>query len=100
MPVMDISLFPIGTKSTSLSPFIAESIRFLNKTKNVKYSLTPMGTIIESSSVDKLLKIAGEMHKNMLKKTNRVLTHIKIDDRKDKKITMESKIRSVAEKIK
>ena len=47
-----------------------------------------------------LLDIAGKMHKVVLSnKIKRVVTTIKIDDQKDKKLTAEGKIKSVQNKL-
>jgi len=55
-----------------------------------------MGTIVEADSLDFLLTLAKKMHQAVLgEKIKRVVTTIKIDDRKDKKISIEEKVRSV-----
>lgn len=83
-----------------MSKYIAEAIKLLEE-KGVKYQLTPMGTIIEVGSVEEGLKIVGEAHELMFKLgVKRVVTHIKIDDRRDKERKMEDKVKSVIEKVK
>ena len=96
MPIMGISIVPIETKTASVSRHIAKAENILKSEKGIKYTLTAMGTIIEADSMDKLSEIAAKMHKSVL--TNlikRVVTTIKIDDRTDKRLTMEGKIRAV-----
>ena len=101
MPIMEIAIVPIGTKTPSVSKYIASSIKVLNEEKGIKYNLTSMGTIIEADSVKKLLNIAGKMHRKVLSgKVKRVVTAIKIDERKDKKLTAKRKIQSVRNKLK
>jgi uncharacterized protein (TIGR00106 family) len=95
MPIMEINLIPLGTKTVSVSQHIKKAIRVLNKHDDIQYQLTSMGTIIEASSLKTLLKIAGEMHRAVLEDNNRVVTSIKIDDRKDKQVTAEDKVKSV-----
>ncbi|MBN2544727.1 MAG: MTH1187 family thiamine-binding protein [Spirochaetes bacterium] len=100
MAIMEISIIPIGTKSASVSSYVAEAVKVLNKEKNVIYELTSMGTIIQSDSVKHLLMIAEKMHAEILKKgVDRIVTSIKIDDRKDKNITMNGKIKSLEKKL-
>ena len=100
MPIMEISIVPLGTETTSVSKYITGSIKSLEENKDIKYKLTPMGTIIKADSVEKLFNIATKMHHSVLEKDiNRVVTTIKIDDRKDKKLTMSSKVKSVQEKL-
>ena len=100
MPIMEISVVPLGTKTVSVSKYVASSIEVLKKEKSIKYKLTAMGTIIEADSVGKLLNIAKKMHDKVLNnEIKRVVTTIKIDDRKDKKLTAEGKIKSVQKKL-
>lgn len=100
MPIMEISIIPIGTKTASVSRYVAEAVKVLKKEKGIKYTLVSMGTIIEADSVERLLEIAGKMHRIVFcKEVKRVVTTIKIDERKDKKLTMEGKIKSVKQKM-
>ena len=98
---MEISIVPLGTKTPSVSKYVAEAVKILKKQKKIKYELTSMGTIIEANSVGQLLSIANKMHRAVLRdKIKRVVTAIKIDDRKDKKLTAEGKINALRKKIK
>jgi len=100
MPLMEISIVPIGTEEASASDCVADAIKILRKEKGVKFELNSMGTVIESDSLEILLKIAKKMHEAVLgDKVNRVVTNIKIDDRRDKKLSMEGKLNSVKRKI-
>jgi len=59
-----------------------------------------MGTIIEAP-LKQVLEIARLMHEEVFKSgALRVVTQLKIDDRRDKEISMESKVRSVKRKLK
>ncbi|MGE4358124.1 MAG: MTH1187 family thiamine-binding protein [Candidatus Omnitrophota bacterium] len=100
MPIMNISILPLGTKDASLSKYIASAERVLLKEKNIKTQITAMGTIVEAKSINKLLEIAQKMHKAVIAcGVKRLLTKIEIDDRRDKKISIEGKIKSVKEKL-
>ena len=100
MPIMEISIVPLGTKTASVSKYVAKAVKLLRGNRGMQYQLTSMGTIIEANSVGQLLDIAGKMHKAVLSnKIKRVVTTIKIDDRKDKKLTAEGKIKSVQKKL-
>ena len=100
MPIMEISIVPVGTKRASLSSYVAEAIKVLRTQKGIKYTLTAMGTIIEARSLKQLFDIAHLMHSAILRgNVTRVVTSIKIDDRKDKKITMHGKTQSVQRKL-
>jgi uncharacterized protein (TIGR00106 family) len=98
MAILEISIVPIGIKGPSLSSYVADCIRVLKKEK-IPYELTAMGTNIEGDLKD-LIKVALKMHQVPFKKgAPRVLTTIKIDDRKDKEATLSSKKRAVQRKL-
>ncbi|RLG40379.1 MAG: thiamine-binding protein [Thermoproteota archaeon] len=97
MPIAEITIVPVGVGS-SVSDYVAEALRKV-RTRGLKYQLTPTSTIIEGE-LDELFQVLKEMHESPFKKgAPRVLTVIKIDDRRDKSITMEYKVRVVQEKL-
>ncbi len=98
MAILEISVVPIGVPGTSLSAYVADCIRVLKKEK-VRFELSAMGTNIEGD-LERLLRIAFKMHEVPFKKgALRVLTTIKIDDRRDKKGTLEQKKKAVKKKL-
>ena len=98
MPVMEISVVPVGTASTSVSAYVARMVKKLGELGAV-YQLGPMGTVVEGS-LDELLQMAKALHSIPFEMgALRVLTTIRIDDRKDKPLSAEGKIRSVEEKL-
>jgi len=98
MAILEISVVPIGTGDTSLSAYVADCLRVLKKEK-VRYELSPMGTNIEGNLQD-LIRIALKMHQVPFKKgAQRVVTTLKIDDRRDKKGTLEGKKKAVKNKL-
>ena len=100
MAVMEINIVPLGTGSPSVSKYVASCISVLEKQKSVNYELTPMGTIVQSANVKTLLRVAEKMHKKVLSEgPKRVVTTIKIDERTDKELTIEGKIKSVESKL-
>ena len=101
MPIMEISIVPVGTQTASVSQYVADTVKVLKRQRGIRYELTSMGTIVESDSLEILLNIAKKMHDIIFKSgIKRVVTTIKIDDRKDKKLTMNGKINSVWKKVK
>jgi len=98
MAILEISVVPIGTGQTSLSAYVADCLRVLKKGK-VRYELSSMGTNIEGDLKD-LFKIATAMHQVPFRKgAKRVVTTMKIDDRRDKKGTLEGKKKAVKNKL-
>lgn len=94
MALMEITVVPLGT-GTSVSQYVAEAIRALEGLPGVDYELTSMGTIIEGD-VDQLLVAALKMHQAVLKTgAQRVETTLRIDDRRDKPVTLTSKLMSL-----
>jgi len=97
---MEISIIPLGTSNASVSSYVADSLRVLEDEKGINYELHPMGTIIEADSLNTLFEIAKKMHEAVLcNAVKRVVTSINIDDRKDKKLSMPGKIKSVRDKL-
>lgn len=62
MAMMEISVIPLGTGKTSVSPYIAEIFKYLRKQKGLRYELNGMGTIVTGKS-DQLLNLAATLHK-------------------------------------
>jgi uncharacterized protein (TIGR00106 family) len=99
MAILEVSIVPIGIQGSSLSSYVADCLRILKEEK-VRYELTAMGTNVEGE-LKKLIKIALRMHDVPFKKgAPRVLTTLKIDDRRDKKGTLSGKKSSVQSKLK
>lgn len=96
MAIVDISVVPIGTKTTSVREFVKESLKIIRKS-GLKYQVSSMGTAIEGK-LDEVLPIIKAIHNACFRKgAKRLLTTIKIDDRRDRHQTMEDKIRAVLE---
>lgn len=96
--VAEISVVPLGTGSTSLSQYVASCMKLLDGRKDVSYQLTPMGTVIEGP-LGKVLEVTRELHEIPFSRgAFRVLTTLKIDDRRDKAVTMAGKVGSVVKR--
>ena len=97
MAIVEVSIVPLGLSTTSLSEHVASLLEPL-KHSELNYTLTAMGTIIEGN-VEEVMKCVLKMHEIPFHRgIGRVYTTIKIDDRRDKLITIESKVRSVVNK--
>lgn len=98
MAMMEISVVPIGTASPSLSHYVAGVIRVLEEA-GLEYELGAMGTVVVGE-VDELLAVARKMHEQPFAMgALRVATTIKIDDRRDKPLTIQGKVQAVREKL-
>lgn len=99
MVVAQVSIIPVGTGSTSISKFIAEAVSVL-KASGLKLMITPMGTVVEAESLEKIFKVIEECHEALHKAgVKRVYTLVLIDDRRDVERSMVNKLRSVEEKL-
>ena len=97
--VAEISVVPLGTGNPGVSEFVAACVSVLDKRKSISYRLTPMGTIMEGP-LDEILAVTREMHEAPFRKgALRVVTTLKIDDRRDKALSMKGKIASVRKKM-
>ena len=99
MAMVEVSVVPLGTGSPSVSRYVAGAVRILQGEAGIKYQLTAMGTIIEGE-LETLLSLAGRMHRSAFDAgAVRVVTTIKIDERLDKPLTINGKIKAVKEKL-
>ena len=99
MAIIEVSIVPIGTKTPSLSQHIARVLRVLEGEEGVKYELTSMGTIMEGE-LGELLRLVGKMHEAAFsEEVLRVITAIRVDDRRDKPLTTEGKVKAVKAKL-
>jgi uncharacterized protein (TIGR00106 family) len=99
MAIAEISIVPLGTKTPSVSQYVARAIKVLEKEKDIKYELTAMGTIVEGD-LDSILAVVRKMHEETFGDgVARVLTTVKIDDRRDKAQSMKEKVDSLKKKL-
>lgn len=98
MAIIEVSIVPVGTGDTGIANYVAEAVRVFKKS-GIKFQITPMGTVLEGE-ISPLLNIIHKAHEACFSAgAKRVLTHIKIDDRRDKTQTADDKVRVVLEKL-
>ena len=78
----ELEIVPIGTQSASLSGLLAEVAKLIDAS-GLSYRVGPMGTVVEGEW-DQVMALAKQCHQRLLQSTDRVMTTIRIDDRKDK----------------
>jgi uncharacterized protein (TIGR00106 family) len=99
MAIVEVSVVPLGTRTTSVSGYVARAIRILEREADLKHEMTGMGTIIEGD-LDRILAAVRKMHEGVFEEgAARVITTIKIDDRRDKAQTVKGKLASVRKKL-
>jgi uncharacterized protein (TIGR00106 family) len=95
MATADLTVIPLGTPEPSASPYIAEIQRRLAAQDRVRYRLHAMGTSLEGATED-VLALVGELHAVPFEQgAPRVYTVLKLDDRRDREQTLDSKVESV-----
>ena len=96
----EFSIIPLGSEKTSVSRYVAQAIKAMKNVKGIRYEISPMGTILEAENLEIILKAVNSAHKAMVKAgSKRIVSTLRIDDRRDKPRTMESKVRSVKKQI-
>ncbi|WP_078552848.1 MTH1187 family thiamine-binding protein [Bacillus alkalicellulosilyticus] len=100
LAIVDVTIIPIGTNSPSVSDYVADIQSVLESySDRISYRLTPMSTIIEGE-LAVLFEVIQAIHEVPFHAgVQRVATNIRIDDRRDKAQTMDSKVAAVEEKL-
>jgi len=93
--IVELSIVPLGTATPALSRYVAACLEPLKSAHDVRYQITPMGTVVEGP-LERVLELAVKMHEVPFSLgAQRVLTQIKIDDRRDRMPRMEDKVAAV-----
>ena len=94
MAIAEVGIIPIGTKSTSLSSYVAACLKVMEDS-GLNYEVHGMGTIIEGALKD-IFNVILKMHEVPFEAgALRVVTSIKIDDRRDKETSARNKVKAV-----
>jgi len=92
----EFSIVPMG-KGASVSPQIARVMKIVMES-GISYRANPMGTVIEGAW-DQVMDVVRQCHEEIMRDSERVLTTIKIDDRKGGGQRMDRKLESVEQKL-
>ena len=96
----EISIYPMATRTNSVSFYIAKAIESIKNIEGLRYEINSMGTVLESDNIDTINKATKEMietvHNLGITRTEII---IKIDSRKDKQVRMEEKVESIKKQI-
>ena len=99
MAVVELTLVPIGTQKTSCSPYVAAAYDAVKDNDKVEIRLNPMGTVLEGD-IDELFACVRKMQEAVFTSgAERVYSVLKVDDRRDKKASLDQKVNSVMEKL-
>jgi uncharacterized protein (TIGR00106 family) len=96
----EISIYPIATRTTSVSFYIAKAIESIKDIENLRYTINSMGTVLESADIDTINRAVKNMTETVHNLgVSRVEVIIKIDSRRDKQVKMEEKIESIKKQM-
>ena len=94
MIIAQLSIAPVG-KEVSVSKYVKLVIETLKK-GNVKFETNAMATVIETEDLNTLFDVVQKAHNVIITSgAERVITELKIDDRRDKDATIKSKINAL-----
>lgn len=97
----EFSVTPIGHGETSMGIYVAAAVIALNGVKGLKCETTPMGTVMEADSLEIILEGVKVAHEALIAKgILRVVSTLRIDDRRDKPRTMKNKVGAVKNYLK
>jgi len=89
-----LSVYPVG-EGTSLSRFVKKGVRVI-KESGYTYEIGGLSTAVEVPDLDALFLLVKKVHQAHLDAgAQRIVIDLKVDDRKDKDATIESKRSSV-----
>lgn len=96
--IVEVSVVPVGTGETSVSAYVRAAVKLIEET-DLEYEVNSMGTCIQGEW-DEIFSTLKEVHDELAKMgCNRIVTTVKIDDRRDKFDTMDAKIAAIEDQL-
>jgi uncharacterized protein (TIGR00106 family) len=94
--LVEFSIIPVG-KAAGIGKDIAKVLEIVDSS-GLPYKLNPMGTVVEGNW-DDLMALIKKCHQAALRGGERVVTSIKIDDRKKHRNMIEEKVKSIEKRL-
>ena len=92
--IAQLSVFPIG-EGTSLGRFVRKGVKVVEDA-GYPYEIGATSTAIEVPDLDAVFELVKKVHAAQVAEgAQRIVVDLKVDDRRDKKATIESKKASV-----
>lgn len=98
MAIAAVSISPVG-KGVSVSRYVAAALQVVGEQDRVRHRLDPMFTTLEGELADIYALVARMQEAVFAAGAERVGTVLKIDDRRDRQVAMDEKLRSVESKL-
>lgn len=96
MLLAEISMWPMD-KGESVGDYVAPLLDIIDRS-GLPYKLGPLGTCIEGEW-DEVMAVVKQCHDHLASQSSRIACTMKMDWRKDHTGSLESKVRSVQEKV-
>jgi uncharacterized protein (TIGR00106 family) len=94
--LLELSVIPLG-RGRSISADVADMVRIIDAS-GLDYRLTAAGTILEGNW-EQVMDVARKCHTEMRKKTERVVTFMKVDDYGERSGRLTDAVASVEAKV-
>ncbi len=96
--LLNFAIFPTDKGDKGSSEYVSKVLKMIDES-GVSYQLNPMGTSIETETLEEALDIVKRAYEVLEPYSNRVYSAITIDIRKGRTDGMKKKIASIEEKI-
>ena len=94
--LIEFSIVPIGSGS-SIGDILAEVLELVDSS-GLPYKINPMGTVVEGEW-DEVFSLIRRCHASVMNRGERAMTHIAIDDRKEKPDRIDQKVKSIENRL-
>jgi len=99
--IAEFSIAPVGSGETSVGRYVAAAINAFKSMKELDFEVTPMGTILAANNLDTIFEAVRRAHEAVMAKgIKRVVSTLRIDDRRDKARKMDDKVKAVEQYMK
>jgi uncharacterized protein (TIGR00106 family) len=95
--LLNFAMFPTD-KGESVSPYVSKIIKHIRRS-GFANQLTAMGTLVETETLPEALSLINEAYKILEEDCERVYVTANIDIRKGKLGRIDSKVRSIEDKL-
>lgn len=96
--ILNFAIFPTDKGDKGSSEHVSKVLKMIDES-GVSYKLNPMGTSIETDTMEEALDIVNRAYKVLEPVSNRVYCAITIDIRKGRELGMTQKIASIEKRI-
>ncbi len=96
--LLNFAIFPTDKGGSGVSEYVSKVLKMVAES-GVSYKLNPMGTTIETDTMQEALAIVQKSYDILEPESDRIYATITMDIRKGRKNAMQQKIASIENKI-